>query len=54
MSKSFSYHFQTPSLHFLTVIPLDDEGPRFMLRRFSRPLSRSQASTLDWNARLND
>ncbi|PYI93557.1 MAG: hypothetical protein DME97_04630 [Verrucomicrobia bacterium] len=35
-------------------LSLDDREPRFMLRRFSRPLSRSQASTLDWNARLND
>jgi len=35
-------------------LSLDDREPRFMLRRFSRSLSRSQASTLDWNARLND
>ena len=33
---------------------LDDQGWRFMLPRFRRSLSRSQASTLDWNARLND
>jgi hypothetical protein len=35
-------------------LSLDDTRPRFMLPRFSRSLSRAQASTLDWNARLND
>src|SRR5688572_15452962 len=47
----------TPALHY-SITPCDSpltiRGRVSCYPGFSRSLSRSQASTLDWNARLND